>query len=175
MTSRATRVQIKGEDPKYPIAFDVELIAPVRIYTAVELAAMPLSQMIRCRDAQEEFYINNKKLSGRAKDIKDRLVAGEKLTLVLEKKTFKSNSDVFHWRRDCGQKNCQATRNTPFYTPPKSGGYSVNQAINHLGFKNHSHTCVDPHKCAVCRAYVQQTHISSVLFGALAKLEKKHG
>lgn len=85
MTSRATKIQIKGEDPKYPIAFDVELVAPVRIYTAVELAAMPLSQMIRCRDAQEEFYINNKKLSGRAKDIKDRLVAGEKLTLVLEK------------------------------------------------------------------------------------------
>ncbi|ENW5234545.1 hypothetical protein ACFLPG_002526 [Acinetobacter baumannii] len=51
----------------------------------------------------------------------------------------------------------------------------MNQAINHLEFKNHSHTCVDPHKCAVCRTYVQQTHISSVLFGALAKLEKKHG
>ena len=175
MRYRANEVQIKAEDPKYPIAFDVELIAPVRIYTAVELAAMPLSQMIRCRDAQEESYINNKKLSGRAKDIKERLDAGEKLTLVLEKKTFKSNADVFYWRRGCRQENCQTTRNTPFYPTSESGGCSVKSSMNQSGLKNHSHTCVDPHKCEICRAYVQQSHISSVLFGAIAKLEKKHG
>ncbi|MFK7239546.1 hypothetical protein ABBZ27_04980 [Acinetobacter baumannii] len=122
MTSRATRVQIKGEDPKYPIAFDVELIAPVRIYTAVELAAMPLSQMIRCRDAQEEFYINNKKLSGRAKDIKDRLVAGEKLTLVLEKKHSRVTQTYFIGEEIVGKRIVKQLETRRFIRLPKLEG-----------------------------------------------------
>ncbi|MEO3331969.1 hypothetical protein ABGT02_11490 [Acinetobacter baumannii] len=122
MTSRATRVQIKGEDPKYPIAFDVELIAPVRIYTAVELAAMPLSQMIRCRDAQEEFYINNKKLSGRAKDIKDRLVAGEKLTLVLEKKHSRVTQTYFIGEEIVGKRIVKQLETRRFIRLPKVEG-----------------------------------------------------
>ncbi|WP_289332917.1 hypothetical protein [Acinetobacter baumannii] len=122
MTSRATKIQIKGEDPKYPIAFDVELIAPVRIYTAVELAAMPLSQMIRCRDAQEEFYINNKKLSGRAKDIKDRLVAGEKLTLVLEKKHSKVTQTYFIGEEIVGKRIVKQLETRRFIRLPKVEG-----------------------------------------------------
>ncbi|EPF6349235.1 hypothetical protein L2Z47_03965 [Acinetobacter baumannii] len=122
MTSRATKIQIKGEDPKYPIAFDVELIAPVRIYTAVELAAMPLSQMIRCRDAQEEFYINNKKLSGRAKDIKDRLVAGEKLTLVLEKKHSRVTQTYFVGEEIVGKRIIKQLETRRFIRLPKVEG-----------------------------------------------------
>ncbi|WP_284084819.1 hypothetical protein [Acinetobacter nosocomialis] len=122
MTSRATKIQIKGEDPKYPIAFDVELIAPVRIYTAVELAAMPLSQMIRCRDAQEEFYINNKKLSGRAKDIKDRLVAGEKLTLVLEKKHSRVTQTYFIGEEIVGKRIIKQLETRRFIRLPKVEG-----------------------------------------------------
>lgn len=122
MTSRATKIQIKGEDPKYPIAFDVELIAPVRIYTAVELAAMPLSQMIRCRDAQEEFYINNKKLSGRAKDIKDRLVAGEKLTLVLEKKHSRVTQTYFIGEEIVGKRIVKQLETRRFIRLPKVEG-----------------------------------------------------
>ncbi len=122
MTSRATKIQIKGEDPKHPIAFDVELIAPVRIYTAVELAAMPLSQMIRCRDAQEEFYINNKKLSGRAKDIKDRLVAGEKLTLVLEKKHSRVTQTYFIGEEIVGKRIVKQLETRRFIRLPKVEG-----------------------------------------------------
>ncbi|MCR0052441.1 hypothetical protein L2618_08125 [Acinetobacter baumannii] len=122
MTSRATKIQIKGEDPKYPIAFDVELIAPVRIYTAVELAAMPLSQMIRCRDAQEEFYINNKKLSGRAKDIKDRLVAGEKLTFVLEKKHSRVTQTYFIGEEIVGKRIVKQLETRRFIRLPKVEG-----------------------------------------------------
>ncbi|ENW5234546.1 hypothetical protein [Acinetobacter baumannii] len=122
MTSSATKIQIKGEDPKYPIAFDVELIAPVRIYTAVELAAMPLSQMIRCRDAQEEFYINNKKLSGRAKDIKDRLVAGEKLTLVLEKKHSRVTQTYFIGEEIVGKRIVKQLETRRFIRLPKMEG-----------------------------------------------------
>ncbi|EMD5946011.1 hypothetical protein ACP49Q_003024 [Acinetobacter baumannii] len=122
MTSSATKIQIKGEDPKYPIAFDVELIAPVRIYTAVELAAMPLSQMIRCRDAQEEFYINNKKLSGRAKDIKDRLVAGEKLTLVLEKKHSRVTQTYFIGEEIVGKRIVKQLETRRFIRLPKVEG-----------------------------------------------------
>ncbi|MBV6766980.1 hypothetical protein [Acinetobacter baumannii] len=122
MTSRATKIQIKGEDPKYPIAFDVELIAPVRIYTAVELAAMPLSKMIRCRDAQEEFYINNKKLSGRAKDIKDRLVAGEKLTLVLEKKHSRVTQTYFIGEEIVGKRIVKQLETRRFIRLPKVEG-----------------------------------------------------
>ncbi|EJD6060474.1 hypothetical protein ACWL9T_002226 [Acinetobacter baumannii] len=122
MTSRATKIQIKGEDPKYPIAFDVELVAPVRIYTAVELAAMPLSQMIRCRDAQEEFYINNKKLSGRAKDIKDRLVAGEKLTLVLEKKHSRVTQTYFIGEEIVGKRIVKQLETRRFIRLPKVEG-----------------------------------------------------
>lgn len=121
MTTRA-RIQIKGEDPKYPIAFDVELIAPVRIYTAVELAAMPLSQMIRCRDAQEEFYINNKKLSGRAKDIKDRLVAGEKLTLVLKKKHSRVTQTYFIGEEIVGKRIVKQLETRRFIRLPKMEG-----------------------------------------------------
>ncbi|EOY0978495.1 hypothetical protein ACP1JA_001833 [Acinetobacter baumannii] len=122
MTSRATKIQIKGEDPKYPIAFDVELVAPVRIYTAVELAAMPLSQMIRCRDAQEEFYINNKKLSGRARDIKDRLVAGEKLTLVLEKKHSRVTQTYFIGEEIVGKRIVKQLETRRFIRLPKVEG-----------------------------------------------------
>ncbi|WP_111849537.1 hypothetical protein [Acinetobacter baumannii] len=121
MTTRS-RIQIKGEDPKYPIAFDVELIAPVRIYTAVELAAMPLSQMIRCRDAQEEFYINNKKLSGRAKDIKERLIAGEKLTLVLEKKHSRVTQTYFIGEEIVGKKIVKQLETRRFIRLPRVEG-----------------------------------------------------
>jgi len=119
MRYRTNEVQIKAEDPKYPIAFDVELIAPVRIYTAVELAAMPLSQMIRCRDAQEESYINNKKLSGRAKDIKERLDAGEKLTLVLEKKRSRVTQTYFIGEEVVGKKIVKQLETRRFIRLPK--------------------------------------------------------
>jgi len=120
MRYRANEAQIKAEDPKYPLAFDIELIAPVRIYTAVELAAMPLSQMIRCRDAQEESYINNKKLSGRAKDIKERLDAGEKLTLVLEKKRSRVTQTYFIGEEIVGKKIVKQLETRRFIRLPKA-------------------------------------------------------
>ncbi|EJO42446.1 hypothetical protein ACINIS123_1858 [Acinetobacter baumannii IS-123] len=94
----------------------------MRIYTAVELAAMPLSQMIRCRDAQEEFYINNKKLSGRAKDIKDRLVAGEKLTLVLEKKHSRVTQTYFIGEEIVGKRIVKQLETRRFIRLPKVEG-----------------------------------------------------
>lgn len=119
MRYRAIETQIKAEEPKYPIAFDIELLAPIRVYTAVELAAMPLSQMIRCRDAQEESYINNKKLSGRAKDIRERLAAGEKLTLVLEKKRSRVTQTYFIGEEIVGKKIVKQLETRRFIRLPK--------------------------------------------------------
>ncbi len=40
---------------KAPKEYQIPLLAPVRIYTAKELAAMPLSVMNACIEAQEKF------------------------------------------------------------------------------------------------------------------------
>lgn len=40
-----------------PIETIIPLLAPVTIYSAIELAAMPLSKMNHCIEAQEKFYL----------------------------------------------------------------------------------------------------------------------
>lgn len=40
-----------------PKEYQIPLLAPVRIYTAKELAAMPLSVMNSCLEAQEKFAV----------------------------------------------------------------------------------------------------------------------
>ena len=42
---------------KAPKEYQIPLLAPVRIYTAKELAAMPLSVMNTCLEAQEKFAV----------------------------------------------------------------------------------------------------------------------
>lgn len=42
---------------KAPKEYQIPLLAPVRIYTAKELAAMPLSVMNQCLEAQEKFAV----------------------------------------------------------------------------------------------------------------------
>ncbi|HCK31826.1 MAG TPA: hypothetical protein DHW29_17785 [Acinetobacter ursingii] len=42
---------------KAPKEYQIPLLAPVRIYTAKELAAMPLSVMNQCLEAQERFAV----------------------------------------------------------------------------------------------------------------------
>ncbi|PJG67805.1 hypothetical protein CVD09_03640 [Acinetobacter seifertii] len=47
----------KAPQSKAPKEYQIPLLAPVRIYTAIELAAMPLSVMNACIEAQEKFAV----------------------------------------------------------------------------------------------------------------------
>lgn len=64
----------------------IPLQEPVRVYTAKELAVMPLSQMIARRDAQENYYTQNFLTMGDvARHIKEKMQGGESLIQVHEK------------------------------------------------------------------------------------------
>ncbi len=70
-----------------PIEITIPLLEPVKIYTAKELAAMPLSKMIECRDAQEEHFIKCElTLSIGARNARDLMKKGEVIKVTFEKK-----------------------------------------------------------------------------------------
>ncbi len=47
----------QASQSKVPKEYQIPLLTPVRIYTAIELAAMPLSVMNACIEAQEKFAV----------------------------------------------------------------------------------------------------------------------
>lgn len=65
----------------------IPLLEPVHIYTAKELAAMPLSQMNAAIEAQENYYMleQNTKMGGVAIAVRRLLKAGDQLVQVNEK------------------------------------------------------------------------------------------
>ncbi|MCH7357557.1 hypothetical protein MMP61_18640 [Acinetobacter sp. NIPH 1958] len=66
---------------------NISLQEPVRFYTAKELAVMPLSKMLQCRDEQEEYYVKSiLTLTDRAKAIKTRMENGELIKITFQKK-----------------------------------------------------------------------------------------
>ena len=72
---------------KTPIEITIPLLEPVKIYTAKELAAMPLSKMIECRDAQEEYFVKYEvTLSIGARNARDLMKNGEAIKVTFEKK-----------------------------------------------------------------------------------------
>lgn len=54
---KITRTKQDISVSKAPIETIIPLLAPVTIYSAIELAAMPLSVMNRAIEAQEKFYL----------------------------------------------------------------------------------------------------------------------
>ncbi|WOE43061.1 hypothetical protein [Acinetobacter chinensis] len=65
----------------------IGLLQPVKIYSAKELAAMPLSQMIQCRNAQEEYYVKSElSLSDQVRQVKESMQAGEVIIITFEEK-----------------------------------------------------------------------------------------
>lgn len=54
---RYTAKRSDASQSKAPKEYQIQLLAPVRIYTAKELAAMPLSVMNQCLEAQEKFAV----------------------------------------------------------------------------------------------------------------------
>lgn len=65
----------------------IPLLEPVRIYTAKELAAMPLSQMNAAIEAQEKYVFleQNTRMGATAIDIRRDLEDGKQLIQVCEK------------------------------------------------------------------------------------------
>lgn len=72
---------------KAPIETTIPLLDPVRIYTALELAAMPLSVMNAAIAAQEEYYMleHTTQMGGQAIVVRRLMQEGEKLIQVKEK------------------------------------------------------------------------------------------
>ncbi|AMW78906.1 hypothetical protein AMD27_08465 [Acinetobacter sp. TGL-Y2] len=65
----------------------IDLLEPVRIYTALELVAMPLSKMNAAIEAQERFYMieQSTQMGEKAIAVRKLLQEGEKLIQVSEK------------------------------------------------------------------------------------------
>ncbi|UTO20576.1 hypothetical protein NGC85_05710 [Acinetobacter sp. Z1] len=72
---------------KAPIETVIPLEQPVKIYTAKELAAMPLSAMNAAIAAQEKFYMleETTHMGGAAKLVRQRMEDGHLLIQVQEK------------------------------------------------------------------------------------------
>lgn len=72
---------------KTPIETVIPLEQPVKIYTAKELAAMPLSAMNAAIAAQEKFYMleETTHMGGAAKLVRQRMEDGHLLIQVQEK------------------------------------------------------------------------------------------
>ncbi len=80
----------KGQEAKLskaPIETHVHLLDPVRIYTALELAAMPLSVMNKAIEAQEKYYLleHTTQMGGQAITVRRLMQDGEPLIQVKEK------------------------------------------------------------------------------------------
>jgi len=82
---------------KAPIETVIPLEQPVRIYTAKELAAMPLSAMNAAIDAQEKFYMleETTHMGGQAISVRRLMEDGHLLIQVKEKSRtrYKINND----------------------------------------------------------------------------------
>lgn len=72
---------------KAPIESIVPLLDPVRIYTAKELAAMPLSKMNAAIEAQEQYYLleHTTQMGGQAIVVRRLMQEGQLLVQVKEK------------------------------------------------------------------------------------------
>lgn len=72
---------------KAPIEVVIPLLEPIRIYTAIELAAMPLSKMNEAIAAQEAYYLieHTTKMGGQAKVVRHLMQEGVPLILIKEK------------------------------------------------------------------------------------------
>lgn len=97
----------------------IPLLAPVRIYTAKELAAMPLSQMNAAIEAQEKYVFleQNTRMGVAAIEIRRLLEHGSQLVQVCEKsRTRYRIGDIYYPPPDCqtargpraGQAGCKA-------------------------------------------------------------------
>lgn len=78
---------MKSMQSKMPIETAIPLLEPVRIYTAKELAAMPLSKMNEAIEAQESYFVleHTTKMGGQAIAIRRQMQDGTKLFQVKEK------------------------------------------------------------------------------------------
>jgi len=78
---------MKSNQSKAPVETAIPLLEPVRIYTAKELAAMPLSKMNEAIAAQEAYYImeHTTKMGGQAIAVRRQLQNGVLLIQVKEK------------------------------------------------------------------------------------------
>lgn len=86
----------KSKEQFTPVERVIPLQEPVRIYTAKELAAMPLKQMIDCRDAQEEYFVKSMlTLKPKAKWLKQQMEAGKQLIAITKKKRVHFYTDFF--------------------------------------------------------------------------------
>lgn len=64
----------------------ISLLPAVRIYTAVDLARMPLQTMNTCLAAQEKFFVDNATLRSEAKSVKTSIELGHPLIVCFERK-----------------------------------------------------------------------------------------
>ena len=80
----------------------INLLEPVRIYTALELAVMPLSKMNAAIEAQEKFYLleHTTKMGGQAIALRRQIQDGSQLIQVKEKSRirYKINNDFIEPR-----------------------------------------------------------------------------
>ena len=87
---------------KAPIETIIPLLEPVMIYSAIELAAMPLSVMNRAIEAQEKFYLleHTTQMGGQAITVRRLMEKGELLTQVKEKSRtrYKVNNEFIEPR-----------------------------------------------------------------------------
>lgn len=85
-----------------PTEREIKLLEPVRIYTALELAAMPLSKMNAAIEAQEKYYFleQSTQMGGAAIKIRKAMQRGQKLIQVTEKSRtrYKINGDFIEPR-----------------------------------------------------------------------------
>jgi hypothetical protein len=85
-----------------PIESVIPLLNPVRIYTAKELAAMPLSKMNAAIEAQEQYYIleHATQMGGQAISVRRQMQDGVSLIQVKEKSRtrYKINNEFIEPR-----------------------------------------------------------------------------
>lgn len=97
----------------------IPLLEPVRVYTAKELAAMPLSKMNAAIEAQEKYVFleQNTRMGAAAIEIRRELEDGKQLIQVCEKsRTRYRIGDIYYPPPDCqtargsraGQSDCRA-------------------------------------------------------------------
>ena len=87
---------IKQTEKHVPVEHVIPLNPPVRMYTAKELPAMPLKQMIDCRDAQEEYFIKSiLTLKPQAKELKKKMESGLALIAITKKKRIRYHTEFF--------------------------------------------------------------------------------
>lgn len=83
----ASKRNDKAKQVSLPTEVIIPLLTPVRIYSAKELAAMPLTQMNAAIEAQEKFYLleQTTQMGRVARAIRRLMEDGHKLIQVNEK------------------------------------------------------------------------------------------